>query len=166
MLCPSVPTIVVCCARTSTAREATDWHRDRSALRRGSSRHASRRASCAALPRIEAVWICKTLLNLWVAPKPYQCPPYFGSMPLIASGARKSPLITEATVQSYPHKFEQAITTSGQPQILNSERAECVGLGQGVEGRLHTNLPKPDRPEIGTTCRRSNYVGDVDFAHF
>jgi hypothetical protein len=35
----------------------------------------------------------------------------------------------------------------------NSEQAECVRLGQGVECQLHTSLPKSDRPQIGRTCR-------------
>ena len=42
-------------------------------------------------------------------------PPYAGVEALIPERTRQGPLIAEATIQSYPHEFEQAITTSGGP---------------------------------------------------
>src|SRR6266567_2598104 len=98
------------------AREAADWRRGRSALRRGSSPRASRRAFCAALLRLEAGWTHEASPNLWTRVKPYRYPPCVGPKSLIPGWTSEGSLIVDAAIQSYPLTFEQAITTSWQPR--------------------------------------------------
>src|SRR6266567_1061688 len=52
--------------------------KDRFAPQKDSLQRASTRASCAALLRIKAVWIHKSVLNLWTLVRPFQCTPCVG----------------------------------------------------------------------------------------